>query len=64
MLSSQEDLDTESLCGIRYDWLCEKSVRDRDIQRWNSLVNNPLTVFNIPGNHFEPFEEDNVSYSP
>jgi hypothetical protein len=61
MLRSQDTLDTEALCGVRYDWLSRQDVRDTAIMEWEELVGGPVQVFPIAGNHFEPFLEDKVS---
>lgn len=64
MLTSRDNFDTESLCHIPYPWLCSKLAREEEIKRWGSLVRRSLSVLEIPGNHFEPFERENVSCPP
>ena len=60
MLRSQSTLDTEALCGVRYNWLSEQETRDDAIVAWKYLVGCPIEVLPIPGNHFQPFLEDKV----
>lgn len=60
MLQSKDTLDTEALCGVRYDWLSRQDVRDAAIAEWESLVGGPVQVVPIAGNHFEPFIDDKV----
>ncbi|KAI0133794.1 thioesterase domain-containing protein [Xylariales sp. AK1849] len=60
MLRSQEVLDTESLCGVRYDWLSNQKARDAAILAWEGLVGGHIEVLPIPGNHFEPFSQNNI----
>lgn len=59
-LRSQETLDTEAVCGVRYQWLSDNEARDAAIQGWESLVGGPIEVLPIAGNHFEPFLPHNV----
>jgi thioesterase domain-containing protein len=60
MLRSQNTLNTEALCGVRYDWLSQQEARDDAIVTWENLVGGPVEVLPIPGNHFQPFSEDKV----
>ena len=59
-LRSQETLDTETACGVRYPWLSSQAARDSAIQGWEGLVGAPVKVLPVPGNHFEPFLPQNV----
>ena len=61
MLRSQDVLDTESLCGVRYDWLSSQDARAAAIIDWEELVGGHVEVLPIPGNHFEAFLQKNVS---
>jgi thioesterase domain-containing protein len=60
MLRSQRVLDTESLCGVRYDWLSKQNARDASIADWEGLIGGHIEVLPIPGNHFEVFSPENV----
>jgi hypothetical protein len=63
MLRSQDVMDTESLCGVSYEWLSNQDARSAAIVAWEGLVGNHIEVLSIPGNHFEPFSRTNVSFS-
>jgi thioesterase domain-containing protein len=60
MLRSRDVFDTESLCGVRYDWLNRQDTREDAIAAWEELVGGHVEVLPIPGNHFEPFSKENV----
>lgn len=60
MLRSNDTFDTETLCGVRYDWLSSQDARTEDIMKWESLVGSKINVLPIRGNHFEPFTSENV----
>lgn len=64
MLRSRETLDTEALCGVRYDWLSSQRVRTEAIKGWETVVGGSVNVLEIPGNHFEAFDEQHVRYLP
>lgn len=64
MLRSQDVFDSEALCGVRYDWLSRQDTRTAAISAWRELVGGHVHVISIPGNHFEPFSERNVSSTP
>lgn len=61
MLRSQDVFDPEALCGVRYDWLGRQDTRTAAIATWQDLVGGHVQVMPIPGHHFEPFTEKNVS---
>ena len=60
MLHSDTTLDTTGLCGVGYPWLESREIRVQELRRWETLLGRSLTVYDIPGNHFEAFDEDNV----
>ncbi|KAH7141841.1 hypothetical protein EDB81DRAFT_899181 [Dactylonectria macrodidyma] len=60
MLRSQDVLDTECLYGVCYDWLSRQDARDASVVAWEDLVGGHVEVFPIPGNHFEPFLDNNI----
>lgn len=65
MLHSEQPFDTWGVCGQRYLWLESQEERLASLRKWETLLGRPLTTYNIPGNHFQPFTRDNVSsYSP
>nr|APX43980.1 polyketide synthase [Pestalotiopsis microspora] len=60
MLRSQDVMDTESLCGVSYEWLSNQDARSAAIVAWEGLVGGHVEVLSIPGNHFEPFSRTNI----
>jgi thioesterase domain-containing protein len=64
MLRSRDIFNSETLCGVRYDWLSRQDTRTAAISAWRDLVGGHVHVMSIPGNHFEPFLEGNVSPTP
>ena len=63
MLRSEDTLDTEALCGVKYDWLSSQQARDEAIAQWEGLLGQDVQVLPIPGNHFEAFAPKNVSWA-
>ena len=61
MLRSRDILDTEKLCGVRYDWLSNQAAHDDAVKEWEELLGGALDVLEIPGNHFQVFDEKFVS---
>lgn len=61
MLQSSNTIDTRRLCGVDHPWLSDNQCRDAALAQWERLLRRQLTVLKIPGNHFEPFEPQNVS---
>ncbi|KAI8183316.1 thioesterase domain-containing protein [Colletotrichum sp. SAR 10_65] len=61
MLRSQDVMDTESLVGLRCDWLSNQNDRDASIAAWENLVCGHIKVLPIPGNHFEAFSPANIA---
>jgi len=60
MLRSRDLFDTESLCGVRYDWLSRQDTRAADVVAWEELAGGHVEILPIPGNHFEAFSKENV----
>ena len=63
MLHSKQVFETSRLCGVPYPWLESQQYRALELRQWEGLLSRPLTVYDIPGNHFEPFNDENVGYS-
>ncbi|KAB8227364.1 beta-ketoacyl synthase [Aspergillus alliaceus] len=63
MLHSEQVLDTTRLCGIAYPWLESRQERLLALQQWEDLLGRSLVVYGIPGNHFEPFNDEYVKHS-
>lgn len=61
MLRSRDILDTEALCGVKYDWLSSQRARDEAVKGWEGILGGKVDVLEIPGNHFEAFDEKYVS---
>ncbi|KAL8778964.1 MAG: hypothetical protein Q9213_007164 [Squamulea squamosa] len=61
ILRSRDTLDTSALCGVKYDWLSSQSTRTEAIKGWESIVGESVDVLDIPGNHFQAFEEQNIA---
>lgn len=62
MLRSRETFDSERLCGVRYPWINDQNTRSEAILAWEKLVRQKIPVLDIPGNHFETFAPQNVSF--
>ncbi|RAH64894.1 ketoacyl-synt-domain-containing protein [Aspergillus aculeatinus CBS 121060] len=58
LISCREPLDTDRLCGVSYPWLSDPCFRRDSQQQWESLTGTPLTVLEIPCDHFSPFRPD------
>jgi thioesterase domain-containing protein len=61
MLKSKDVIDTEKKCGVDYPWLSSQQTRNEAVMKWNVIFKDGMLVIDIPGNHFEAFESDNVS---
>ena len=61
ILRSRDTFDTSALCGVKYDWLTSQSARTKAIKGWESLIGEGVDVLDIPGHHFQAFDEQNVS---
>ena len=60
-LRSQDTIDTERLCNVKYDWLSLQEARDEALEGWTKLLGVTAKVLSIKGNHFEPFSQEIVS---
>lgn len=63
LLRSQEGFSTEGLDAPRNEWLEERGDVKSSVKGWEMIVKKGVSVRDIPGNHFEPFEEANVCLS-
>ena len=61
-LCSRDTMDTETLCGVRYEWLSSAKVRAEAIKGWEKFIGGDVDVLEIPGNHFEAFDEQHVRF--
>jgi hypothetical protein len=60
ILHSQDVLDTKRCCGVEYEWLSNQAIRQKTLFQWSKLVGGNFKTITIPGNHFEPFDKNNV----
>ncbi|KAJ6182505.1 hypothetical protein N7485_001147 [Penicillium canescens] len=60
MLHSEQVLDTTRLCGVSYPWLESRQDRALALRQWEGLLCRSLAVYEIPGNHFEPFDHEYI----
>jgi hypothetical protein len=63
ILHSEQVLETTRLCGVPYPWLESQQYRGLAIRQWEAVLARSLVKYNIPGNHFEPFDDEYVSGS-
>ncbi|KAL8861117.1 MAG: hypothetical protein Q9178_002331 [Gyalolechia marmorata] len=61
ILRSRDTFDASALCGVKYDWLSSQSTRTEAIRGWESIVGGSVDVLEIPGNHFQVFDERNIA---
>jgi hypothetical protein len=61
MLQSSDTIDTIRLCGTKFPWLADQESRRAALAQWEDIIRQSLSVLPIPGNHFEPFDDQNVS---
>lgn len=45
-------------------WLQDREDPGTGVAGWESVVKSKISVVDIPGNHFQPFDAENVSKSP
>ena len=62
-LRSQDTIDTERLCNVKYDWPSLQEARDEALEGWMRLMGVRVKVLNIRGNYFEPFSQEHVRHS-
>ncbi|RPB02892.1 ketoacyl-synt-domain-containing protein [Choiromyces venosus 120613-1] len=60
LLRSREGFSTRSLNCQSHAWLEDKSDPSAATAGWEELVGSRVPVIDIPGNHFEPFDNKNV----
>lgn len=62
LLRSREGFNTEGLNAPKNEWLEERADVRASVEGWEKIVHTEVSVRDIPGNHFEPFDEANVSF--
>ena len=61
LLRSKEGFDARALPSAHVAWLEDRSNPHSIAEDWEEIVGAKVEVIGIPGNHFEPFEANNVS---
>ncbi|KAL9039245.1 MAG: hypothetical protein Q9180_002645 [Flavoplaca navasiana] len=61
ILRSRDTFDSSGLCGVRYEWLESQTARTKAVEGWQSMLAGKVDVLDIPGHHFQAFDEQNVS---
>ncbi|KAI4262752.1 MAG: hypothetical protein L6R42_002078, partial [Xanthoria sp. 1 TBL-2021] len=59
VLRSRDTFDSSGLCGVKYGWLESQIARTEAIKGWESIVGESVDVLDIPGHHFQAFDEQN-----
>ena len=55
MLRSRGTPDCERLCGVRYPWISDQSMRSEAILAGENTVRQEITALDVPNNRFENF---------
>lgn len=63
LLRSREGFDASSLACARHAWLEDRGDQKKAVEGWEKVCGGKVDVVDIPGNHFEVFEQRNVSLS-
>lgn len=61
LLRSREGFSTKGLNCAPHEWLENRNDVTLATKGWEGLVGARVPVIDIPGNHFEPFDQKNVS---
>jgi len=43
-------------------WLANRTDAESVVSGWDALSGSPIRMIDIPGNHFQPFESENVGF--
>lgn len=60
VLRSRDSFDSSGLCGVQYEWLESQTARTEAIKGWEAMLGQRVDVLDIPGHHFQAFDEQNV----
>lgn len=60
LLRSRDGLVVPQVSGVP-EWLADRSNPQQALVGWQSLVQDPIKMWDIPGHHFEPFYPASVS---
>ena len=61
LLRCSEGYDTKALKSVKHAWLEDRSDPRTAVEGWERVVGGDVRVIDVPGNHFEVFDETNVS---
>jgi thioesterase domain-containing protein len=61
LLKATEDFDCAGLGCQPYDFLLNRKDPRSVVGNWEAFLKEDVTVFTIPGNHFEVFKKEHVS---
>ncbi|KAK0669809.1 putative polyketide synthase [Cercophora samala] len=61
MLFCTKTMDTDRACGVSYPWLSDGEYRSKAVERWETVVGRRLLVLDLDCDHFEVFEDGNIS---
>ena len=62
LLRSKENYNPHNVKDLP-SWLSDRQNAESMTHGWERFAGPPLNVFDIPGNHFEPFEPQNVGHA-
>ncbi|KAI5814556.1 beta-ketoacyl synthase [Pyronema omphalodes] len=60
LLRSSEGYPMRDLRCASHKWLEDRRNRQDAVAGWEKLVGNKVDIMDIPGNHFEPFQKENI----
>lgn len=61
LLRSEDGYSTVGMGCVPHEWLENRADAELATRGWEEITGAKVPVVPIPGNHFEPFERDNVS---
>ena len=61
LLRCTEGFDASGIECPGHEWLEDRSDVRNTVAGWEQIVEEEIKVIDIPGNHFEVFDKDNVS---
>ncbi|KAL9610447.1 MAG: hypothetical protein Q9167_004845 [Letrouitia subvulpina] len=61
LLRSKKGFDASGLGSRSHQWLEDRSDPRHTVEGWEEVIGHGVKLIDIPGNHFEPFDENNIS---
>ncbi|KAL9045074.1 MAG: hypothetical protein Q9214_001839 [Letrouitia sp. 1 TL-2023] len=61
LLRSKEGFDASGLGSRPHRWLEDRSETRYAVEGWEEIIGHDVKLIDIPGNHFEVFDENNIS---